>query len=274
MILRSDKWGFLAVKAGAVLVLLFLALPLVIVFITAFNHSAYMQFPPTQWSLRWFQKYFESSRWIDATWMSLKLALVVSFVGTGLGLISAIVLNRFVFPGRQVLRSALMAPLVAPVIVLAAGLYYTFVQLGMNGTFASLVLGHAVVSFPYAMIVIGASLEQTDRRIEDAAVGLGASRPRAFMETTLPIIRSSIIVAALFCFLISFDEVVISVFLAGPSATTLPRVMWDSIRFEISPTIAAVSSMLTIFSTVIMAIAEGARAHLERKRTANVGGRS
>jgi putative spermidine/putrescine transport system permease protein len=268
---RTETWGFLAVRAAAILVLMFLVLPLIFVFITAFNHSAYMQFPPTRWSLRWFNQYFESSRWMAATWMSFKLGIVVSIIGTALGLGSAIVLNRFVFPGRRVLRAAIMAPLVVPVIVLAAGLYYTFVSIGLNGTFASLALGHAVVAFPYATIVIGASLEQTDRRIEDAAVGLGAPRARAFVEITLPIIRSSIIVSALFCFLISFDEVVISVFLAGPESTTLPRVMWDSIRFEISPTIAAVSSMLTVLSTAIMAVAEGARAHLERKRSTNVG---
>ena len=164
-----------------------------------------------------------------------------------------------------------MAPLVVPVIILAAGLYYVFVIVGATGTFIGLTLGHTVVAFPYATVVMGASLEQTDRRLEDAAVGLGASRLRAFFEVTLPIIRSSVIVAALFCFLISFDEVVISVFLAGPEAMTLPRVMWDSIRFEISPTLAAVSTILTVVSTVIMAIAEVMRVRLQRRRSIDIG---
>jgi putative spermidine/putrescine transport system permease protein len=269
---RLSNWPFMVVRAGAALVLFFLALPIIVVFITAFNNSAYMQFPPQKWSLFWFHQYFGDARWMDATWMSLKLGVVVAVVATSLGLCAAVLLNRYIFPGRQLLRAAIMAPLVAPVIILAAGLYYMFVKAGWSGTFASLALGHVVIAFPYATVVIGASLEQTDRRLEDAAVGLGASRLRAFFEVTLPIIRSSVFVAALFCFLISFDEVVISVFLSGPQTTTLPRVMWDSIRFEISPTLAAVSTILTIISTVIMAIAESIRFRLQRKRGVNPGG--
>ena len=272
MMPRSDHLLFMAVRFGAGLILFVLALPVAVVFMTAFNNSAYMQFPPQQWSLHWFYEYFGDTRWMSATWMSFKLALVVAVVATALGLSAAVLLNRFVFPGRELLRAAIMAPLVAPLIVLAAGLYYMFVKAGMTGTFISLVLGHMVVAFPYATVVIGASLEQTDRRLEDAAVGLGASRVRAFFEITLPIIRSSVIVAALFCFLISFDEVIISVFLAGPETMTLPRVMWDSIRFEISPTLAAVSTILTVISTVIMAIAETIRFRLQRKRSNSFGG--
>jgi putative spermidine/putrescine transport system permease protein len=265
------KLTFIAVRTGAALVLFFLALPIIIVFITAFNNSAYMQFPPQKWSLFWFDQYFGDARWMSATWMSLKLGVVVAVVATLLGLSAAVLLNRYIFPGRQLLRAVIMAPLVVPVIILAAGLYYVFVIVGATGTFIGLTLGHTVVAFPYATVVMGASLEQTDRRLEDAAVGLGASRLRAFFEVTLPIIRSSVIVAALFCFLISFDEVVISVFLAGPEAMTLPRVMWDSIRFEISPTLAAVSTILTVVSTVIMAIAEVMRVRLQRRRSIDIG---
>ena len=258
MKLPRDRWavGQIAVRSVVAAVLIFLALPLVVVIVTAFNNSAYMQFPPRQWSLRWFHEYFDSGRWIAATKMSVELGSVVAAAATLLGLSAAAMLDRLSFRGRQALRSLIMAPLIVPVIVLAAGLYYMLARLGFGGTFAGLTLGHLVVAFPYASVVIGASLEQVDRRLEDAAVGLGANRLRAFIEVTLPLIRPSVIVAALFSFLISFDEVVISIFLAGPQTMTLPRVMWESIRFEISPTIAAVSTILIIISTSIMLIAE------------------
>ena len=248
--------GAAALRAYVGLVLLFLGGPLLMVIATAFNNSAFMQFPPRQWSLRWFRDYFGSARWIAASWMSLELGCAVALASTLLAIGAAVVLTRYRFPGRQALGALIMAPLVVPVIVLAAGLYYMMVQLGLSGTFAGLMLGHMVVAFPYATVVIGASLAQYDRQLEDAAVGLGASRARAFLAVTLPLIRSSVVVALLFSFLISFDEVVISIFLAGPETMTLPRVMWEAIRFEISPTIAAVSTLLIALSTAILVVAE------------------
>ncbi len=263
-----DPWriGAIAAQAFVGLVLAFLVLPLVVVVTTAFNNSAYIQFPPRQWSLRWFNEYLSSARWISATEMSLELGAVVAICATLLGLGIALMFDRMAFPGRQFLRAVTMAPLIVPVIVLAAGLYYMLVRLGMAGSFLGLALGHMVVALPYAVVVIGASLQQADRRLEDAAVGLGASRARAFIEVTLHLIRPSIVVSMLFCFLISFDEVIVSVFLAGPQTMTLPRVLWESIRFEISPTIAAVSTILIVISTAIMAVAEVLRARFANRR--------
>ncbi len=265
-----------ALRAFVALVLAFLGGPLLMVIATAFNNSAFMQFPPRQWSLRWFRDYFGSARWIAASWMSLELAAAVALASTVLAIGAAVVLTRYRFPGRQALNALIMAPLVVPVIVLAAGLYYMMVRLGLSGTFASLMLGHMVVAFPYATVVIGASLEQCDRQLEDAAVGLGANRVRAFLAVTLPLIRSSVVVALLFSFLISFDEVVISIFLAGPETMTLPRVMWEAIRFEISPTIAAVSTLLIALSTAILVVAELVRSRFGpgRARDAFEPGRS
>ncbi|MFI4987193.1 MAG: ABC transporter permease [Alphaproteobacteria bacterium] len=254
--------GVVALRALVGMVLVFLAGPLVVVAATAFNNSAFMQFPPRQWSLRWFRDYFGSARWIAASWMSLELGIAVALASTVLAIGAAVVLTRYRFPGRQALQSLIMAPLVVPVIVLAAGLYYMLVRLGLSGTFLGLMLGHMVVAFPYATVVLSASLEQCDRQLEDAAVGLGANRVRAFLAVTLPLVKSSVVVALLFSFLISFDEVVISIFLAGPETMTLPRVMWESIRFEISPTIAAVSTLLIALSTAIMLIAELIRRRL------------
>lgn len=246
------------------LVLLFLAAPLLVVITTAFNDSSLLQFPPREWSLRWFREYFQSSSWIDATKTSFKVALAVSVVSTLLGLTMAVLFTRYTFFGRDVIRALIMAPLVVPVIVIAVGLYYVFLRVGLNGTFWGLVFGHTVVTFPYSTVVIGAALLEVDERLENAAVGLGATRIRAFFEITLPLIQPGLVVAALFGFLISFDEVVIAIFITSAETTTLPRQIWDGIRFELNPTIAAVSTVLIALSALVMLLSELLKAYLRR----------
>jgi putative spermidine/putrescine transport system permease protein len=245
-------------------VLLFLAAPLLVVIPAAFNDSSLLQFPPRQWSLRWFHEYFRSASWIAATKTSFKVALVVSIVSTLLGLTTAVLLTRYTFFGRNLVRALIMAPLVVPVIVIAVGLYYVYLRVGLNGTFWGLVIGHTVVTFPYVTVVISAALVEVDQRLENAAVGLGAIRLRAFFEVTLPLIRPGLVVAALFGFLISFDEVVIAIFVTGPETMTLPRRIWDGIRFELNPTIAAVSTILIALSGLVMLLSELLKSYLRR----------
>jgi putative spermidine/putrescine transport system permease protein len=251
--------------AFAALVLLFLAAPLLVVIPAAFNHSSLLQFPPRQWSLRWFHEYFASASWIDATKTSLEVALIVTVSSTLLGLTAALALDRYAIPGRNVLRALIMAPLLVPVVVTAVGLYYLFLRVGLNGSLWALVIGHIVVTFPYATVVIGAALAEVDIRLEDAAVGLGAIRPRAFLEVTLPLIRPGLVVAALFGFLISFDEVVLAIFLTSAETMTLPRRLWDGIRFELNPTIAAVSTLLVAVSALVMLLSEVLKRWLQRR---------
>jgi putative spermidine/putrescine transport system permease protein len=247
-----------------VLVLMFLAAPLLVVLPAAFNDSSLMQFPPHRWSLRWFDEYFRSASWIAATKTSFKVAVVVSVLSTALGLATAVLLTRFTFFGRNLVRALIMAPLVVPVIIIAVGLYYVFLRVGLNGTFWGLVIGHTVVIFPYATIVIGTALVEVDPRLENAAVGLGAMRARAFVEVTLPLIRPGLVVAALFGFLISFDEVVIAIFVTSAETMTLPRRIWDGIRFELNPTIAAVSTLLIALSALVMLVSELLKRYLRR----------
>ncbi len=246
------------------LVLFFLAAPLLVVITAAFNDSSLLQFPPRAWSLRWFREYFQDASWIGATKTSFKAGLVVSILSTFLGLTTAVLLTRYTFFGRNVVRALIMAPLVVPVIVIAVGLYYVFLRAGLNGTFWGLVFGHTVVTFPYATVVISAALLEVDERLENAAVGLGATRLRAFFEITLPLIQPGLVVAALFGFLISFDEVVIAIFVTGAETTTLPRRIWDGIRFELNPTIAAVSTILIFLSALVMLVSELLKAYLRR----------
>jgi putative spermidine/putrescine transport system permease protein len=273
---RFDPYaqGIIVTWVFGALVLAFIAAPLLIVIPAAFNDSTLLRFPPQHWSLRWFREYFTNPSWIDATITSVQLATVVSAASTLIGLATAVVLDRFSFIGRNLLRALVMAPLLVPVVVIGVALYYMFLRIGLNGSFWALAIGHTVITFPYATVVIGASLVEVDRRLEQAAVGLGAIRPRAFLEVTLPLIRPGIAVAALFGFLVSFDEVVIAIFLAGPSTTTLPRRIWDGIRFDLNPTIAAVASLLIALSTFVMLLSELLRRYLVRRSGLSTGGAS
>lgn len=239
---RLFLWTAVALTA------LFLLAPLLVVIPISFSESALLQFPPKGWSLRWYRAYFDSPSWIAASWMSLETGLTVALASTALGTAAALGLARARVRCRALVQAFLLSPLVVPVIILSIGLYYVYAFVGLNGTFAGLVIGHVVLTVPYAAVVIGAALEDFDRRLEQAAQGLGASPLVAFRRITLPLIGPNVAIAFLFGFLTSFDEVVLAIFLTGPETMTLPRKMWDGIRFELNPTIAAVSTMLIALS--------------------------
>jgi len=249
----------IAIGGGVALIAAFLIAPLLVVLPMSFSDSTLMQFPPSRLSLRWYRAYFGDHAWIDATWTSLKAGLLVAIASTCLGIAAAMALARGRLAGRALLRSLLLSPLIVPVIILAVGLYYVFSFVRLNNTLTGLVLGHVVLTLPYAIVVISASLEELDRTLEQAALGLGATPWRAFRRVTLPLIAPGVAVAFLFSFLTSFDEVVLAVFVTGPETTTLPRKMWEGIRFELNPTIAAVSTLLIVVSWTVMLVVAGLR---------------
>lgn len=252
-------------------VLIFLMAPLLVVIPVSFSRSSLLQFPPKQFSWRWYLELIHDPSWLAATQTSLKVGIIVAVISVILGTLTALAITRGRFRGRALLQAFILSPLIAPVIIVAVSLYYFFSFLKLNGTITGLVIGHTVLTFPYATVVITASLERFDVSLEQAAMSLGATRIRAFFRVTLPMIRPGVIVAALFAFLISFDEVVIAIFVTGPETITLPRKMWDGIRFELNPTIAAVSTILIVFSCLFMLVSEGLRRWLTRNLGAGRG---
>jgi ABC-type spermidine/putrescine transport system permease subunit II len=236
--------------------ILFLVAPIVIVMITSFNPSPYMDFPPRHLSLRWYANFFSSAEWIEPTLLSLRIALVVTVAATVLGTLAAIGIVRGRFRGRQVLEMFFISPMVVPVVVLALGLFFLFSSAHLLDRPVALYLGHTLIATPLVIVLVRAGLRVTDPSLELAARSLGASYWRTLRHVTLPSIRESIAAAAIFSFLASFDEVVIAIFVGGPSATTLPKRMWETIRFEIDPTLTAVSSVLTLVAFAVLVAAE------------------
>jgi ABC-type spermidine/putrescine transport system permease subunit II len=238
------------------LLLTFLVAPIVIVMATSLNSSTFMMFPPRDISLHWYQNFFASDHWVQPALLSLRVAVVVTIFSTLLGTLAAIGLVRGSFRGRVALEMFLLSPMVVPIVVLALGLFFLFSSAHLLDRPMALYLGHTIVATPLVIILVRAGLRTADPAMERAARSLGANAWRTMRHVTLPAIRESIITGAIFSFLVSFDEVVIAIFVGGPSATTLPKQMWESIRFEIDPTLTAIASMLTLLAVAVLVSAE------------------
>lgn len=243
----------------AALVAFYLVFPMLITIPISFNPIQRVQFPPSGFSLRWYQEFFEvnqgmGNRWLPATFLSLQVAVGTALLSTVLGGLAAVPLARARFRGKNLIQTLLLLPLVVPIIVLAVGIFLLYIPMGLLGSPLGIVIGHTVIATPYVMIIVAATLKGFDEQIEWAASSLGAGRARVLWEVTIPLARPGILAGALFAFLTSFDELMIALFISGTRAVTLPRLLWDFLRTEASPVIAVVSTLLLVGTLVFIAV--------------------
>lgn len=252
--MRHDRIAS-SIGVGAVLLIcLFLLLPTLIVVPMSFSGADMLTFPPVGFSTRWYETYFTDPTWREATVNSLLVAVMAAAMATVLGTVAALALVH-VRPGLAgAFRGLFLLPMIVPTIVTAVASYKVFAELGLSGRLIGVALAHALLGLPFVVINVSAVLRKADPRIEHAARSLGASPLRAFLHVTLPMIAPGVIIGAVFAFLTSFDEVVIAIFLTGIDSTTLPVQMWSGIRFEINPTVAAVSVLLVLLSSACFGI--------------------
>ncbi|MEO8280858.1 MAG: ABC transporter permease [Ideonella sp.] len=243
----------LTLQIWCVIVFIFLMAPLVVVFPLSLSSSAYLQFPPPGWSLRWYEAYFNDSTWMDATYRSLHIAIWTTVLATVLGSLLSFSLVRGRYPGKALLNQISLLPLVVPLIVYSIAVYGLFGQLRLIGHWQAIVLGHTVHAIPFVVIIVSAALRTFDIGQEHAAMSLGASRARAIWHVTLPQLRPSLVSAGFLAFISSFDELIVAMFLGG-SNMTLPKKMFDNIVNEIDPTIAAVSVVQIILVTIVLLV--------------------
>jgi putative spermidine/putrescine transport system permease protein len=248
--------------------LLYLVFPVFIVAPVSFSSAKYLQFPPPGWSLQWYQNYLQRPGWVPATLLSIRVAVAVAILATVLGTAASLALVRGRFPGRDAVNSFIVSPLIVPGIIVAIGVYFVYAQAKLVGNPLGLVFAHTALALPFVVTNVSATLQGFDERLEYAAMNLGANRWQTFRRVTLPIIRPGVFAGALFAFITSFDELIVALFISGTGAVTLPRKMWDSLRQDIDPTIAAVSTILITISVVILFTAELLRQRSERIRTA------
>lgn len=249
---RSRLWLY----ATAAAVLFFLAAPALVVVPMSFSDSQYLEFPPRVWSVKWYESYFASDSWLAATRVSLKAAFLTALIATPAGLLAAYGLHASDFRWNKYVFLALIFPMMVPVILVGVGVFYVYVRINMVNTLAGLVLAHSALALPLALVVCAAGLKNFDMNQERVARSLGASRVRAFFHVTLPQIRFSVISAALLSFLTSFDEVIVALFIAGSDNSTITRSMFLSLRDQIDPTIASVSTIMILLTTFLLAMAQ------------------
>ena len=244
------RW-LLTLTGGSVL--LFLCLPIAIVVPMSFSSASSLEFPPSGYSLRWYQSFFGDPRWLDAAANSLLVAAIASLLALALGCAAAYGLVRGQFRGRVLYEGNFIAPLIIPPVITAVALYIFFSKIGLLGTLPGLILSHAILGVPYVIMVMSVAIKAFDVRIEQVAYTLGASWWQMFSRVLLPNLTPSLFAAWIFAFIISFDEVIITLFLAG-SYETIPKRMFNELVLQVNPTITAIATLLIGFSVITVGL--------------------
>ncbi len=246
---RTPSRWLLIILATAILA--FVALPTIIVVPVSLSATEFLSFPPQDLTLDWYAEFLTDPGWIRATLLSFQIAAVVTVLTTIIGTLAALALVLGLAGGTW-FGVLVTMPLIIPTIVYAIAVLLFFSQLRVAGTFQGFVLAHTALASPYVVIIVSAALYRSDPSLELAAMNLGASRPRAIWEVTLPAIRPALVTGAAFAFLTSFDDATVSFFLANLSDMTLPRKMFENLQFFISPVLAVVATLLTVFTVVVI----------------------
>jgi len=262
-----ERAWYYALRILCALVLLFLIVPVLVIVPLSFNSGSFLVYPLQGFSLRWYEALFTSADWMRSLKNSMLVAPAATFLAVVLGTLAAVGLTRAEFRGKALLMTILISPMVVPVVIIGVASYLFFAPLGMGNSYLSLILVHAVLGVPFVIITVSATLQGFNYNLVRAAASLGASPLTAFFRVTLPLIAPGVISGALFAFATSFDEVVVTLFLAGPEQITLPRQMFSGIRENLSPTIAAAATLLIGFSIALLLTLEWLRGRAEKLRT-------
>lgn len=233
---------------------LWLIVPTLVVVPTSLTAERSFSLPPEALSTDWYVNFFTDSRWLEALGNSLTVGALATVIATMTGTLAALALDRSRFRGKGIVETLFLTPAIVPVILVGLGIYYVFLRWSLAGTLTGLVLAHSVVGFPLVVRSVAASLIGFDRRLESAAANLGAPPFAVLRQVTLPSIMPGVLAGAVFAFIASFDEVVISIFLSSPDTQTLPVLMFNAVTVELDPTIAAASTMILVFTTVLILI--------------------
>lgn len=261
-------------RTACICIYIFLILPILVIVPLSFNAQPYFTFTSEMlslqsagFSLRWYEELVTNPNWRLAITNSVLVAVSSMIVSTIVGTLAALGLSSPYMPFKSTIMSIVLLPLIVPLIVVAAGTYFFYSQIGLAQTLPGLVIAHAVLGTPFVVITVTATLSGFDRNLLRAAASLGAGPVRSFFRVVMPLISPGILSGALFAFVISFDEPVIVLFLAGFDQRTIPVQMWSGIREQLSPDILAAATLLIVLSVLLLLSAE-----LLRRRSARLRG--
>ncbi|WP_235034940.1 ABC transporter permease [Roseomonas sp. 18066] len=260
--------GRMALNAAAYAVTVFLLLPTLIIIPMSFGPERFLQFPPSGFSMRWYLEYFRDEEWLRATFFSLEAGLISAIGATLVGTLLALALVRGRLPARGFIELLVVGPVIVPHVALAVAMFLVFEQLRLTGTLLGFAMAHTVLALPFVVFTVLAALYRFDAELERAALSCGAGPVASFFHVTLPLIAPGVVSAALFAFVISFDEAVVSFFISGLDRKTLPRKMFEDIDYNISPTLAAVATMLTLLTIGALLLGYALKRAMERRAAA------
>jgi putative spermidine/putrescine transport system permease protein len=252
-IMTAGSWLWRALVA---LLYLFLLGPLIIIIVVSFNRASYLSFPPEDWSFHWYGQLLDNDAFVSGFRVSVILALITTLVAVAIGLPAALAISRYQFPGRGIFITFFTLPLMVPGIVLGLGLLLVFSRINLTATYPGLLAAHLIVTVPYVIRTVGTSMITLAPEYEEAALSLGATPWRAFWRVTFPLVRPGVIAGAAIAFLVSFDEVVLTLFLVGPRLTTLPVEVFHYVEFRTDPQVAALSVVLVAISIGLVLVIE------------------
>lgn len=268
-----QKLGSLSLSASAYLTLLFLMMPILVIIPLSFNAEPYFSFTPGMlafekeaYSLEWYAEIWHDDNWLLAIKNSFLIGICATVLATVLGTLAAIGLSNSAMPMQRIIMAILLSPMIVPLIITAAGMFFFYTQLNLAGTFWGVVIAHAALGTPFVIITVNAALAGFDYSLVQASLGMGAKPVYTFLKIIMPLIRPGVISGALFAFVTSFDEVVVALFLAGPEQKTIPRQMFSGLREQINPTILAVATLLVVLSAFLLFTIEYLRSRSERNR--------
>ncbi|MEL6978913.1 MAG: ABC transporter permease [Pseudomonadota bacterium] len=260
------------------IVLIFLITPILVVIPLSFNAEDFFTFTPEMlaldpegYSLKHYDSFFNSTDWQSALWNSLRIAPAATFLAVAFGTLAAIGLSQPHVPYRQVIMAILISPMIVPLIISAAGMYFFYSRIGLQGTYIGVVLAHAALGIPFVIITVTATLVGFDRSLTRAAANMGANPVTTFFRVQMPLILPGVISGGLFAFITSFDEVVVVLFVGSSGQKTLPWQMFTGLREQISPTILAVATILVALSIALLATLEILRRRSEKLRGMSPG---
>jgi len=238
------RWGRLLMCGLAVV---YVIAPLIIVVILSFSSAPFLTFPPPGLSLQWYESLFGNPVWYGSLLTSIKILVPTAILATAIGTAAAFGMSRSEFRGKSIIAGLIMSPIIVPVIITAVGMFGAFRSLGLFGTLAGLIAAHTVLTVPFVFATVSGALSVIDQRLEGAAATLGATPWVSFRRVTLPLILPGILSGLLFAVVISFDELVVSMFISTPAVRPITVQMWSNVRGAVDPTIAAVASILLLF---------------------------
>ena len=218
------------------------------------------------YSLRWYEEFFHSERWLSSIKNSFIIGIAATLLATVIGTVAALGLSSPYMPYRSAIMALLISPMIVPLIITAAAMYFFFSRIGVAQSYLGMILAHTALGIPFVIITVTATLSGFDQWLIRASQNLGANATTTFFKVILPLVSPGIISGALFAFITSFDEVVIAIFITGPQQITIPLQMWSGIREEISPTILAVATLLVLLSIALLTVIELLRRRSERLR--------